>query len=87
MRKDWYKQQLENDSQITSQKAIASRISKANKVEKIIGSDLDVIVADDQRMAKAVQKIKDFGDYHGSIENALRKYYFYFNGKKFPGSR
>ena len=78
---------LENSRQFTD-KAISSRISKANKAEKILGYSLDVAVSDDDRMYDTLIALQPHEDpKHNPMQNAVRKYYIYKNGKEFPQLR
>lgn len=75
------------DPQIKSDKAVASRMTRARNAEEILGASLDVIVACDDTMYDAMIRLKDNGDTRGNIQNAVRKYYIYKNGKEFPQMR
>lgn len=77
---------LENSENIDSkEKAVQSRVSRANIAEEIIGTSLDIIVQDDQKMYEALLYIKaDSRERNGNIQNALRWYYKFINGKEFP---
>ncbi len=73
------------ESQGLSANGINTRKSKANDVMDIIGKDLDVIVADDEEMYKAIIELQKVDDpAHTPRQNALRKYYAFRNGKEFP---
>ena len=63
--------------------AIRSRLSRANTAENLISVDLDTAVADDEKMYKALLKIRDH-DTNGNLQNAVRLYYEYRNGHRFP---
>ena len=79
---------LRNDPQIISEKAVASRMSKARKAEAILGRDLDIIVRVDHDMYDALIKLRANEDNtHSPMQNALRKYYIFKNGKEFPQLR
>ena len=69
-------------------KSSYSRLYRAIKVEKIIGTDLDEIVNDDERMFVALQSI-DTGNIRtdNTLKNSLRNYYEYKNGKSFLRER
>lgn len=86
MREDFFIKCMLRDESITSkEKAVASRLSKARKVEDFLGTSFDKIVQDDELMRKSLISIKrGMGDTHGVLSNTLRKYYFYENGKQFP---
>ena len=61
------------------------RISKAKSAIKILGIDFDEIVKNDRTMYEALSKlgIKD-NKAHAPLQNTLRRYYKYKNGKEFP---
>ena len=65
---------------------ITSRLSRAGRAEGIVGN-LDVVVGDDEEMYKALLCLKTeeqkTGD-HNNLQNAVRLYYEYRNGRKFP---
>lgn len=63
--------------------AIRSRLSRANTVEELIAVDLDMAVADDEKMYKALLRLRDH-DNNCNLQNAVRLYYEYRNGRKFP---
>ena len=63
--------------------AVRSRLSRANTAEELIGTTLDTAVADDEEMYKALLRIRDL-DNNGNLQNAVRLYYEYWNGRKFP---
>lgn len=66
--------------------AIKSRLSRANKAEGLISVDLDTVVSDDEKMYEALISIRDH-DNNGNLQNAVRLYYEYRNGRKFPRLR
>lgn len=76
---------LFNDPKIESDKAVASRMARAKKAERVLGMDLDSVVVSDDRMYDALVKLHQ-NEYptHGPMQNALRKYYIFKNGKEFP---
>ena len=86
MRENEFRKFLENAENIDSKdKAVQSRISRANIAEEIIGASLDSVVNDDYKMYKALMCIKaDSRERNGNIQNALRWYYKFVNGKEFP---
>ena len=86
MRENEFRKFLENAENIDSKdKAVQSRISRANIAEEIIGASLDSVVNDDYKMYKALMCIKADGrERNGNIQNALRWYYKFVNGKGFP---
>lgn len=83
MDEEGYVRFLENQG--LSKGGISTRKNKAKDVINIIGIDLDVIVADDEEMYKAILKLQEVDDpNHTPRQNALRKYYSFRNGKEFP---
>ena len=86
MRTEEFRGFLEDEERIESKtKAVNSRISKANTAESILGENLDSIVSDDMKMYEALLKIQaDPREKSGNIQNALRWYYRFVNGKEFP---
>ena len=79
---------LSNDPSISSAKAVQSRIGKARLAETILGMGLDDVVSDDDTMFEALRKIQSCEDpKHNPIQNAVRKYYKFVNGKEFPRMR
>ena len=87
LRESEFRNFLESSEKITSkEKAVNSRVSRANIVEDILGENLDYIVKDDKKMYKALLQIKESPrEKNGNLQNALRWYYQFVNGKKFPG--
>ncbi|MDD3305831.1 MAG: hypothetical protein PHO29_01875 [Acetobacterium sp.] len=77
---------LINDSNITSKnKAVSSRMSRARAVEKTLNLSLDEIVDDDKKMYQSLIRInEEMKNANGNYSNALRKYYTFKTGKKFP---
>lgn len=86
MRENEFRSYLENIESIKSKnKAINSRISRANTAEEIVEENLDYVVADDTRMYDALVKIStDSRERSGNIQNAVRWYYRFCNSKEFP---
>lgn len=83
-----FKKFLCNDPGIKSEKAIASRMVKARKAEEILGRSLDTIVNADDDMYDALIKLRANEDpTHSLMQNALRKYYIFKNGKEYPQLR
>ena len=78
------------ESQGIEAEAIATRIQYAKEAETILGRDLDSVVIDDGIMYDALLEIKENADdtarekLHGGVQNAVRKYYEYKNGRVFP---
>ena len=76
---------LEKAEEIQSEKAVRSRLSKANTVEAILGESLDAVTADDDRMYQALLCLKGHPKEHnGCLQNVLRWYYKTVNGRTFP---
>lgn len=66
-------------------KAVNLRLSKARLIERELGVDLDVIVSDDNKMYETLIRVKqETNDHNGNNSNALRKYYEFSNGSRFP---
>lgn len=86
MRESEFRTYLESiDSIYSKNKAVNSRISRANTAEVIIGENLDYVVADDMRMYEALKKVAlDPRERSGNIQNAVRWYYRFCNNKDFP---
>lgn len=86
MRNTEFSKYLDADANIKSKnKAVRSRMTKARKVEQHFNVSLDSIVADDNKMFDILCRIKkELNDSNGAISNALRKYYLFANGRKFP---
>lgn len=86
MREDQFRTYLSRIDEITSkEKAINSRVSRGYAVEEIVGESLDSIVSNDDEMYKALLKVKTSPkERSGNLQNALRWYYEFVNGKKFP---
>ena len=86
MREQDFEEYLRSDESIKSKKkAVVSRISKARLIERVLGVDLDEVVSDDDVMYDTLIRVKlETKDQNGNNSNALRKYYEFFNGNKFP---
>ena len=86
MRESEFRTYLESiDAIYSKNKAVNSRISRANTAEVIIGENLDYVVADDMRMYVALKKVAlDPRERNGNIQNAVRWYYRFCNNKDFP---
>lgn len=86
MRTEEFRGFLEDSERITSKnKAVTSRVSKATIAETIIGRSLDVVVNDDSLMQEALLVLKNHPrEKGGNLQNAVRWYYFFANGKHFP---
>ena len=82
-----FREYLEQSGQFT-QKSITSRVAKANAAERIIGCSLDVVVSDDDKMYDSLVELQKHEDSkHNPMQNAVRKYYIFKNGKEFPQLR
>ena len=77
---------LSCEPSITSEKAVAARMTKARKAEAILGESLDVVVSDDDTMYEVLTELQLHEDpAHTPMQNAVRKYYkFTHEGKEFP---
>lgn len=68
-----------------SDKAIRTRLSRARRVERILREDLDVVVANDDRVYAALLTLKSYPEErNGGLQNALRWYYRAVNRRDFP---
>ena len=64
---------------------VSFRMSKARKAEEILGRSLDSITADDEAMYQALVRLQVKEDpKHNPMQNALRYYYRFRNGRAFP---
>lgn len=86
MREHDFEKYLQSDESIKSKrKAVVSRISKARMIERELDVNLDDVVSDDAVMYEILIRVKqETNDQNGNNSNALRKYYEFSNGKKFP---
>ena len=83
--KDGFYDFLLSEKTISSKKAIASRIAKAKAAETILNMELDQVVSDDDLMYDSLVKLSYNEDpAHTPMQNAVRKYYKFINGKEFP---
>lgn len=73
---------LENDGK--GEKAVNARISRLNKVEKLLGKSADAAVDGDENMLSAIRSIQSHDEVRQPLANALRKYYLFKNKKEFP---
>ena len=79
---------LSGEPTINSDKAVASRMVKARKAETILGKSLDTVVANDDEMYDSLVALRSHENYtHSPMQNAVRKYYKFINGKEFPQLR
>lgn len=72
-----------------AENAIVTRIRHAIEVERILGRDLDEVVASDEEMYNALIRIKEIKasgkeTRHAPVKNAVRRYYVFRNGVEFP---
>ena len=86
MRERDFEEYLLSDESIKSKmKAVNSRLSKARLIERELGVDLDDVVSDDEKMFDTPMRVKqETNDHNGNNSNALRKYYEFSNGRRFP---
>ena len=74
-----------DDSIISKTKAISSRVSKVRRIERELGVSLDSIIEDSSATYELLLRIKhEMKDTNGNVSNALRKYYEFSNGRRFP---
>lgn len=69
-----------------TKKGIASRIAKAKMAEDILGVDIEAIVANDVAMRQALINLHP-NDAHGTLANAVRKYYEMRRGRVFQQTK
>ena len=82
-----FREFLEQSEQLT-QKSIISRVARAKAAERIIGFSLDIVVGDDDKMFDALVALHPYENpKHNPMQNAVRKYYIFKNGKEFPQLR
>ena len=76
---------LFQEKTISSEKAVATRLVKARKAEQVLSMELDDIVSNDNLMFDSLVDLKSKENpSHTPMQNALRKYYKFVNGKEFP---
>lgn len=76
------------DPQIDSEKAIATRMTKARNAENLLNASLDIVVASDDLTYDSLVTLKqNENPRNAPLSNALRKYYIFKNGKEFPQLR
>lgn len=77
MNEERYREFLEGEG--ITDKAINSRITRANRVEREFGINLDIVVQDEKEMIKLREKIYEKygakGSLPGNLYNAVTKYY------------
>ena len=67
------------------QNGVNFRMSKARAAEEILGNNLDSVVADDALMYQALVSLQGHEDpKHNPMQNAVRYYYRFRNGRDFP---
>ena len=69
------------------EKGVSSRMVKARKAERILNTSLDTVVVDDDTMYKALLQIREQDNLRSSMQNAVRYYYRFTNGRAFPQLR
>lgn len=80
-----FRTSLEVDENNLTGNGINFRISKGRKAEEILGMDLDDVVSSDAAMFSTLKKLQDYENpAHNPMQNAVRKYYIFRNGKEFP---
>jgi len=85
MKEEQFQRFLEQDKSITSKvKAVNSRMTRARKVESEFRVDLDDVVRDDEKMYQLLKSLHQYDPKTGNLQNAVRKYYLFANGKEFP---
>jgi len=75
---------LADEKIIRKSKTVRSRINKARMIERHFNEPLDSIVDDDKTYTALLRIKAEMKDTNGTISNALRKYYIFINGIKFP---
>lgn len=83
---EWKLQEaLEGSDEPLTGKAIAARLSRARRAERVLREDLDAIVSDDDRTYAALLTLRASpAERGGNMQNALRWYYRAVNGRDFP---
>ena len=85
MDENGFRNALEADANNLTENGINSRISKGKRAEEILGLDLDEVVSSDIVMHAALEKLQAHENpSHNPMQNAVRKYYIFRNGKEFP---
>lgn len=86
MREKEFEEFLRADDAIKSKtKTISSRVSKARQIERELSVTLDEIMENDCATYELLLRIKhEMKDTNGNVSNALRKYYEFYNGRRFP---
>lgn len=83
---EWkFQEALEGSDEPLTGKAIAARLSRARRAERVLREDLDAIVSDDDRTYAALLALRASpAERGGNMQNALRWYYRAVNGRDFP---
>lgn len=85
MQEEFFLNSMASDPKLTGEHGAQTRLSLARKAEDILNMDFDRIVADDNLMYDALMRLRPHEDPRKNpMQNALRKYYYYKNGKEFP---
>lgn len=85
MQEEFFMNSMEKDHKLSGEHGAQTRKSLALKAEEILGLDLETVVADDDLMYDSLMKLKPLENpKKNPMQNALRKYYYYRNGKEFP---
>ncbi len=88
MQEERFKSFLETDKNLKGKNGVTFRMSKARNAESILKMNLDIIVVDDDLMYDSLVKLQEHENpKHNPMQNALRKYYIFMNGKEFPQLR
>ena len=88
MRESDFESFLTSDVNIKSSRGVQSRLSHARSAEKILGTSLDMVVSDDDKMYEAMVELrKHENPIRAQKQNAVRKYYIFCNGKEFPKTK
>ena len=76
---------LNNEPSISSSKAVAIRMKHAKRAEQLIRTDLDTVINNDDAMYEVLEKLRQSDSpSHAHMQNAVRKYYKFRNGREFP---
>ena len=77
MQEEFFMNSMEKDPKLSGEHGAQTR--------KSLGLDLETVVADDDLMYDSLMKLKPLENpKKNPMQNALRKYYYYRNGKEFP---
>lgn len=79
-----YRQSLQNENH--TNKAINSRITRANRIEREFDINLDYVIQNDARMIELRKRIYEryggYGTTAGNLYNAATKYYLFRNHRE-----